>query len=72
MPAIKLHPQLVLKRHKGYIVKDVRAQNAKGLIIKTNITVFGKNKLNKKTHEIKDKFKNVKEAIAYIDTLKIT
>ena len=66
MPAIKLHPQLVLKRHKGYNIIDVRTQNAKGVITKTNITVFGKKK-----HVVKDKFKNVDTAIAYIDTLKI-
>lgn len=66
MPALKLHPQLVLKRHKGYNIIDVRTQNAKGVITKTNITVFGKKK-----HVVKDKFKNVDTAIAYIDTLKI-
>lgn len=65
MPAIKMHPQLVLKRHKGYNIVDVRTQNVKGLITKTNITVFGKSK-----HVVKDKFPNVQLAIDYIDKLK--
>jgi hypothetical protein len=63
MPAIKLHPTRVLRRHKGYSIIDVRTQNAKGLITKTNITIFGKKKV-----VIKDKFPNVQAAVDYIDT----
>lgn len=63
MPAIKLHPTLVLKRHKGFCITEVRTQNAKGLITKTNITIFGKKKV-----VIKDKFPNIQAAVDYIDT----
>lgn len=65
MPAIKLHPKLLLKWHKGYKIEEERSFNAKGVITKTNICVVGK-----KAKKLKDKFKNTTEAIAYIDNLK--
>ncbi len=65
MPAIKLHPTLLLKWHKGYKIEEERSFNAKGVITKTNICVVGK-----KRRKLKDKFKNVDQALAFIDTLK--
>lgn len=69
MPAIKLHPELLLKWHKGYKIVEERSFNAKGVITKTNICVYGKKKGENKMSKLHDKFKNTAAAIAYIDGL---
>jgi hypothetical protein len=71
MPAIKLHPTLILKWHNGCKIVEERSLNAKGVITKTNICVFGKKPLgSKKMEKLADKFKNTAAAIEFIDARK--
>jgi hypothetical protein len=68
MPAIKLHPKLLLKWHNGHKVEEERSFNAKGVITKTNICVVGRRRPDSnKMEKLQDKFKNTAEAIAFID-----
>jgi hypothetical protein len=62
----KKQPGKLLKHYKGLTIFDKRTYDAKGVVKTTNISVIGK-----KDKTLKDKFKNVESAIAYINSIAV-